>query len=201
MKKSIIATGAASLALAAMPVVGAFAVGNSVVDQVQITIDGSCSVANNAGSTSGTANSFSATLTNGGEKNWTAGGTGDSAGGTLKVSCNSGSGWNITAIGSSDTANGSTITSMTPSTAGSTPIATGAGSDTTSGWQFQVTGTGTITTYNSYSDVPSTATKVATSNVAASQSVINTGYHVKVSLTQQADTYTGKVTYTVAEGA
>ena len=51
MKKSLIATGAASLALAAMPVVGAFA---TVTDTVQLTIASSCSVGGAGGSSSST---------------------------------------------------------------------------------------------------------------------------------------------------
>ena len=191
MKKSLIATGVAAVALAAMPALGAFA---AVTDTVTITINGSCSVGGET-ATSGAGVSLSETMTNGSTKVWDADGT---AGGKLVVSCNDASGWNVKAVGAST---GGTITSMTP-TAGGTPIATGtATSGATSNWAFKVSGTGAVADYTSFAAVPGTATKVATSSDAASAVQINTGYQVYVSATQEADTYTGRVTYTVAEGA
>ena len=192
MKKSLIATGAASLALAAMPVLGAFA---DVTDTVVLTIQSSCSV----GQTSATAGAGK-TITESNAVNshlYTYDADG-SAGGTLKVTCNDASGWNVKAVGSST---GSNKTVMVPTGSG-TAIATGtAESGATSNWMFKVSGTGAVSGYTSWSEVPSTATKVATSSTAISEGAINTGYQVWVSATQQADTYTGSVTYTVAQGA
>ena len=191
MKKSIIATSAAAVALAAMPVFGAFA---AVTDTVQITINGSCSVGGDT-ATTGAGVTLTDTMTNGSTKAWDADGT---AGGKLIVSCNDASGWNIKAVGAST---GSDNTVMVPTGSG-TPIATGnATSGATSNWAFKVAGTGAVAAYTSYTDVPASATKVATSSDPASAVQINTGYQVYVSATQEADTYTGKVTYTVAEGA
>ena len=190
MKKSLIATGAAAVALAAMPAFGAFA---DVTDTVTITINGSCSVGGTT-ATTGAGVSLSETMTNGSTKTWDADGT---AGGKLVVSCNDSSGWNIKAVGAST---GGTNNVMVPTGSG-TPIATGpATSGDTSNWAFKVAGTGAVATYTSFAAVPSTATKVATSSDPASAVQINTGYQVYVSATQQADTYTGKVTYTVATG-
>lgn len=192
MKKSLIVTGAASLALAAMPVLGAFA---DVTDTVVLTIQSSCSV----GQTSATAGAGK-TITESNAVNshlYTYDADG-SAGGTLKVTCNDASGWNVKAVGSST---GSNKTVMVPTGSG-TAIATGtAESGATSNWMFKVSGTGAVSGYTSWSEVPSTATKVATSSSAISEGAINTGYQVWVSATQQADTYTGSVTYTVAQGA
>ena len=192
MKKSLIATGAASLALAAMPVLGAFA---DVTDTVVLTIQSSCSV----GQTSATAGAGK-TITESNAVNshlYTYDADG-SAGGTLKVTCNDASGWNVKAVGSST---GSNKTVMVPTGSG-TAIATGtAESGATSNWMFKVSGTGAVSGYTSWSEVPSTATKVATSSTAISEGAINTGYQVWVSATQEADTYTGSVTYTVAQGA
>ena len=190
MKKSLIATGAASLALAAMPVLGAFA---DVTDTVVLTIQSSCSV----GQTSSTAGAGK-TITETNEVNshkytYDADGT---TGGTLKVTCNDASGWNVKAVGSST---GSDKTVMVPSGSG-TPIATGtAENGATSNWMFKVAGTG-VTTYGNWSAIPSSATKVASSSDAASNEAIDTGYQVWVSATQEADTYTGSVTYTIATG-
>ena len=191
MKKSLIAAGAVSLTLAAMPALGAFA---DVTDTVQITINGACSVGGTT-ATTGAGVTLTDTMTNGSLKTWEANGT---AGGKLVVSCNDASGWNIKAVGAST---GTSSTSMTPTGSG-TPIATGtATSGATSNWAFKVSGTGAVTAYTSFAAVPGNATKVATSSATASAVQINTGYQVWVSATQQADTYTGKVTYTVATGA
>ena len=134
-------------------------------------------------------------MTNGSLKTWDADGT---AGGKVVVSCNDASGWNVKAVGAST---GGTNTAMVP-TASGTPIATGtATSGATSNWAFKVSGTGAVAAYTTYAAVPATATKVATSNDPGSEVQINTGYQVWVSATQEADTYTGKVTYTVAQGA
>ena len=190
MKKSLIATGAAAVALAAMPVFGAFA---DVTDTVQITISGACSVGGTT-ATTGAGVTLTETMTNGSTKVWDADGT---SGGKLVVSCNDASGWNIKAVGAST---GSSNTSMTPSASG-TAIATGtATSGATSNWAFKVSGTNAVAAYTSFAAVPTTATKVAGNNAATSAETINTGYQVYVSPTQQADTYTGKVTYTVATG-
>ena len=197
MKKSIIATGAASLALAAMPVVGAFA---NVTDTVQITIDPACSVGQTS-STSGGGKTITDTMTNSQLKSWEANGT---AGGTIKVSCNDASGWNIKAVGSST---GDTKNVMVPNNNSSTPIASGtATSGATSNWAFKVaahSGTTGVTIadgYSNYAIVPTTAAKVASGSAAISEGQIDTGYQVWISATQQADTYTGSVTYTVSAG-
>lgn len=194
MKKSIIATGAASLALAAMPALGAFA---DVTDTVILTINSSCSVGQTQGSpVTGTGKTMEETAAvNSHLYTWDADG---SQGGTLKVTCNDASGWNVKAVGSST---GTPVTSMAASNSG-TPIVTGTSeSGATSNWMFKVAGTGTVSGYQSWSAIPATATKVATGNTAVSEGAISTGYQVWVSATQQADTYTGKVTYTVAQGA
>lgn len=190
MKKSIIATGVASLALAAMPIVGAFA---DVTDTVTITINSACSVGGTT-STTGAGKNFSDTMTNGSLKTWDATAA---AGGKIVVSCNAAGGWNVKAVGAST---GTSNTAMTPTGSG-TPIATGtATSGATSNWAFKVAGTNAVAAYTSFSAVPGTATKVAGNNAATSEETLYTGYQVWVSATQQADTYTGKVTYTVATG-
>ena len=190
MKK--IAIAGASLALAAMPVLGAFA---DVTDTVILTIPDACSV----GQTSSSQTGGGVTLQEQNAVNehlysWDADGT---AGGTLKVSCNDASGWQVKAVGAST---GTPVTSMAASGSG-TPIVTGtATSGATSNWAFKVAGTTGVTvvsTYQNYAAIPATATKVAGGSGAVSEGTIYTGYQVWVSATQQADTYTGKVTYTV----
>lgn len=191
MKKLAI-TGAA-VALAAMPALGAFA---DVTDTVTITINSSCT-AGSTSSSAGTGSSFTDTMTNGSLKSWDAT---SSTGGKIVISCNDASGWNVKAVGAST---GSDNTVMVPTNTGAAnAIATGTATQgATSNWAFKVAGTGVVTTYASYAPVPATATKVAANSDAASELTLYTGYQVWVSATQAADTYTGKVTYTVAQGA
>ena len=192
MKKLL--AGAGAVALAAMPMVGAFA---DVTDTVVLTIKGACSVGSSTSSTGGGTTMTEANATNNQLYEFAANGT---AGGVIKVSCNDASGWHVKAVGAST---GSSNTSMTPTGSG-TAIATGtATSGATSNWAFKVAGSSPVTVvsgYANYAAVPATAAKVASGDASISEGTINTGYQVWVSATQQADTYTGKVTYTVATG-
>jgi len=194
MKKSLIASaGVAAFAIAAVPFFGASA---DVTDTVTITINGACSIGQTKGSpVEGIGKTMpEPAAVNNHLYTWDADG---SQGGTLKVTCNDASGWNVKAVGSSTGTN----TSMAASNSG-TPIITGtAESGATSNWMFKVAGAGVVSPYNAWAAVPGTATKVASGSEPASEASINTGYQVWVSATQEADTYTGKVTYTVAKGA
>lgn len=196
MKKSLIATGAAAVALAAMPALGAFA---DVTDTVILTIPDACTVGQTSASqTGGGVTITKADAANNNLYSWDADGT---AGGTLKVSCNDASGWQVKAVGASTGGTGTNAnTMMTPSGNGS-PIVTGtATGGATSNWAFKIAGTtgvDVVTAYQNFAAVPASATKVAGGNATISEGTIYTGYQVWVSATQQADTYTGKVTYTV----
>ena len=202
MKKLAIA--GASAVLAAMPVLGVFAAdGDAVIDTVQITISSSCGVNSDTETTPGTGQTFTASMVNNDVHEWDADGTG----GELYVTCNSASGWNVTAQGYSNDTAGTT-----------TMVGTGIGTDIptaanptagTSAWAFKVadsagtaaTGATIVSAYSTYAAVPSAATRVAYKNgTAVSQGLIYTGYKVSTSATQQADTYTGKVKYVVSAG-
>ncbi|MBR2725323.1 hypothetical protein IKE97_01595 [Candidatus Saccharibacteria bacterium] len=192
MKKSLIAASASAVALAAMPVLSTFA---DVTDTVTITIQDACSVGQTSSSQTGGGSTFTESdAKNGQTYAWDAN---SSTGGTLKVSCNDAGGWQIKAVGASE---GATNTSMKPTGSG-TPIVTGtATTGADSNWAFKVAGTtgiDVVSTYSSYAAVPGTATKVASGAGAVSEGTLYTGYQVYVSPSQQADTYTGKVTYTV----
>lgn len=190
MKK--LAIVGASAALAAMPILGTFA---DVTDTVTITIPDACSVGQTSASqTGGGVTLKEEAAVNNHLYSWDADGT---AGGMLKVSCNDVGGWMVKAVGANS---GAPVTSMVASGSG-TPIVTGtATSGDTSNWAFKVAGTTGVTvvnTYQNYAAVPAIATKVAGGSGAISEGTIYTGYQVWISPTQQADTYTGKVTYTV----
>lgn len=182
MKKSIFAVSVASVAGAMLPVVGVFAVtGTTVTDTVQVTINTACSITY-------TQASPSATMSNSQIKS-------DFGGTAMSISCNNAGGWKLNAKGSGDDA--SVKTSMNATGSG-TDIVTGtATSGATSNWAFKVAGTGAVAAYTSFAAIPSTDTKVAAGSGAVSGNVITPTYQVWISATQQADTYTGKVTYTL----
>lgn len=186
MKKLAIA--GASIALAAMPVVGVLAAdGNlTTIDTVQVTIDSACSL-----TASGNSNAFSANMNNGQLKS-------DFGNTTMSIVCNDVGGWKVTAIGNSNDISGTTT--MVP-TGDGTAIATGTATEgATSNWAMKVTGTG-ATGFTDFAAVPGTAAIVATQNAATATASLTTTYQVYISPTQQADTYTGKVLYTLVHPA
>ena len=196
MKKTLIA--GASLALAAMPVVGVFAATTqTITDQVQITVSPVCSMrtGGDAGSPTTAGASLSKTVSGG----TLVGDTGETWSGTpstFTVTCNDTGGWKITAQGVASAQSEATAqTVLKAANNTSTDIATGtATSGETSNWAFKVTGT-TAAGYTSFSAVPSTAVTVATSNDPVYESTVTANYRVWVSTTQEADTYTGFVRY------
>ncbi len=202
MKKSIIAAGAASVALAAMPIIGAFAADGTLTqtDTVIVTVESACSLAT-SGSTLNPASTYTATIANGGHDT-------DIAGSTFTITCNDTGGWDLNAIGAG-TATGD-ITKMDASTnVDADDIATGVTLDgSVSNWAFKVakggTDAGNITITSGYTDfsaVPANSTKIATGTSTAGNSTITATYGVGISSTQSAGTYTGKVQYTLAHPA
>ncbi len=204
MKKSLLTAGLASVAIAAMPVVGVFAAsGSTVTDTVQVTINSACSITTSGNAGTGAdagAFTYTKTMTNGQLLNTEdTDGFGSTA---MTINCNDHGGWHVTAVGSGADANDKTV--MNASSTG-TDIATGTAiSGATSNWAFKVTGAvGTTTSdyHTNYAAVPSTAQDVAVSASSSAGSVINTHYQVWISPAQEADTYTGQVTYTLAHPA
>lgn len=165
MKKSIIAAGAASVALAAMPIVGAFAATvDTQTDTLRITISSACAFGFNSGETptptinvpdpshtDGTAgagpgrwnvdgtsaDTLSATMINGTSNN-------DLGKTILSVYCNNTDGYNITTNGDGTTT--TTVGALTAATSGNTdeiPVAANF-SNSVTGWSYKVAaGTGT----------------------------------------------------------
>ncbi|MBR2543760.1 hypothetical protein IKF04_00465 [Candidatus Saccharibacteria bacterium] len=219
MKKSIIATGAASLALAAMPVVGVFAAANgTVTDTLTVNIPPSCTITNQInpqGPADGTApalaNSYTVIMKNGqvrsdigGASDATTAGTTDNS---IDVSCNTPSGseadeagWKLTAIGAGTAG----YEDKLHGTAGDISTGTGVtGSD--SQWAFKVVkGEGDNYSYTSpyaggFAEVPSTddgEMELINGRGNASGAFTMT-YQVYISKTQTTGTYTGAVKYTL----
>lgn len=219
MKKSIIATGAASLALAAMPVVGVFAATSTVTDEINITIAKECAITTNTtdpsdgnqgiGDGTHTDRTFSATMQNGELK--VLGGSGntgaeDSATSLINVVCNdpategTATSWQLTAIGG----DGTTASTVLDAAASGADILTGtATSGATSNWAMKIEGADGLTIQNGFSAfraVPGEATVVTTGNGTKS-AAFTPSYQVYIGTNQQADTYTGHVTYTLTNPA
>lgn len=170
---------------------------NSAVDSVTVTIPVSCSITGTLGSAHTATTEIGTYTENIGET-------------TFNVLCNDANGFAVYAVGFSDDTEGNTIMkpSVLPAVNG---IATGtATSGNTSNWAMKLTAvSGTYaptleTGFNNYHVVSSELTKVASmaSNTdATSGSSFKSTYAVFVSQAQPADTYTGKVKYTVVHPA
>ena len=222
MKKSIIATSAASLALAAMPVVGVFAEGPdagspSIVDNVTVVIAESCTFqakANGSAVTpSGTAPgsvtrnfrkdaTLGATVELGGDPTQSTSGSQDANPITIEGVCNSGETgsakqgtWTISALG----ANSAKMVKTGSGVDDEDNILTGtATSGTDSAWAMKINQNGTGG-YASYKEVPATtATPVATGQANGESFTFQPQYRVYVGTEQASGTYTGTVTYTIA---
>ena len=171
---------------------GAFA-DSSVVDVVTVTVPASCSLTSTVNTAHTTAMNVGAYQSDIGET-------------TFKVLCNDANGFSVYAIGYSDETYGNTT--MVPSNLPvSNAIATGtATSGDNSNWAMKLTAvsgdyTPTLATgFNAYHEVPSNYTKVATfpaNTDAVSGSSFKSTYAAYISQSQPADTYTGKVKYTI----
>ena len=176
----------ASAVLAALPVVGVFAADTTTVtDTVTVTIDPSCTLG-----VASTGASPSKTIANGGNDQ-------EMAGSEFTVSCNASNGWHITAVGAGEEGH---ETDLIDSTKAHT-ISTGTTLDgSVSNWAFKASGTGVETTYQSFAAVPSEAATIAKGASPVTANTISITYGAGVSATQDAGTYSGKVTYTLAQG-
>ena len=180
----------ASAVLAALPVVGVFAASDvtSVEDTINVTVDASCTL--------GIAGTHTSSPAEGGK---IANGAYDDniTGPAFKVSCNDHAGWKLTAVGSGA---GDAVTDMKGSQEG-TKIETGTSIDgSASNWALKASGTGVEATYENFAVIPGTATKIAGGSSPVSGETISVTYGVSVGAKQDAGTYTGKVTYTLAQG-
>ena len=184
MKKSLVVGTAVSLALAGVPVLGAFA---SETDTVTVTVSASCTFARQAYSSGGVTNNTS--HKNGTDGTWstTAGnntlsatrsnGTVTTALGTsqFKVICNNSAGYKVTVATTALTSGSLSIPSNTTYSA------------SVSGWSPLV---GTTKQAN--------GATVKTESTTTSGTTFEVGYGVGISTTQAAGTYSGTATYTLA---
>lgn len=196
MKKRVIIAGAASLAVAAMPVVGVFAenYGEAVVDQIQVTVNRVCNMTSNVtpqrdGDPNGTYSKMvtPGTLIGGNGQSW------EGTVSTMSYTCNDAGGWKVTAQGVAGVGSSEAQTALKAESDG-TDIVTGTATDgDTSNWAFRVTGTGA--SFTSFAEIPGTTTTVASSADSVASGTLTPEYRVWISPLQEADTYTGYVKY------
>ena len=199
MKKRVIIAGAASLAVAAMPMAGVFAetTSEAVVDRIQVEVSTVCNMRSNvtpqeSGAPNGT---YSKTVTPGTLIEDTNGQAWSATRSTLTYSCNDAGGWKITAQGVAGVGSSTAQTVLKASSDG-VDIATGtATSGDTSNWAFKVDSRDAVSQYSSYMPVPGTSTTVASGTAGVSENTLSPSYQVWISPVQKSDTYTGYVKY------
>jgi len=185
MKKALVA-GAASLALAAVPVVGVFAA-TTLTDTISVTVSDNCalsygSTAHTAGDGTWSSNTLSATRTNG-TVTYNLGKT------TMKAVCNNSLGYKVAV---------KTLNNLT-SGSNSIPAYTGASSGAGSAYTASVSGWSPI--IDSGSAPTASSTKYKQGDTVKTESAVTAGtsfsvyYGVGINSTQAAGTYSGTVVY------
>lgn len=198
MKKSLIATGAASIALAAMPMAATFAGTSTVTDTLNVNIPASCTLRNSltVGEATSTENVYNVTMKNGQFRNDI--GQSDADGGshdsTIVVNCNVQSGssaeWSLAAAGKA----GATTLS---GSAGSISTAVHGDSDTNSSWAFKTAANGVDYAQGYASDTFAPVPASATIATGTGNATFTMTYQVYISTTQPTGTYSGGVVYTL----
>lgn len=201
MKKKLIAAGAASLAVAAMPVVGVFADGDitSVTDTLEITVNATCTF-NTDDSAVASDTTYSATVANGAVASLSNG-----SAHKFNVFCNDTDGWNVTAGAPSNltppaahTTNGHAITYQ------DTAIPTAASGTKEGAWTATVSGSFTsaelsgINTVSNVNYIDDEGGIIATETSSTDASTFTVTYAAYVGTETAADVYTGTIGYTLA---
>lgn len=187
MKKLAIA--GASLALAAMPVLGVFADDvKNIQDTITVTVAPTCSFDTNSGAASASNESYSATVLNGAEAAFNDGGVHN-----FYVKCNDTEGYTVTATPTA-------LTGQLPATGtkNSIPYTVSYNASGTAGmWSAAVASSDshnpTVTT-----PVPAAGGVIVTDNKTDGTAFAVT-YKAYVGTETPADTYTGTMTYVLAE--
>ncbi len=186
MKKALV-MGVASVALAAMPVVGVFAVQapdpDAFTDTIEITVEGSCTWSRSTGD-----GTYEATIA--------AGGTNNNVGtSTFTSSCNNGTGYTVTGD----------FTSLAHTTGDGTPITfsdenIAANSGTWNAYRSGVTGGVTHTDYSAAANLTDDGIVYKTTGAdTATASSFTVVYKVATHAIQSQGLYRGTATYTLAQ--
>ena len=214
MKKSIIAAGAASVALAAMPIVGVFADDDPVVEQgivkdtVTVNVNSTCSVtsAGTLGTTTAADDTINRSVNFGTMSTATSRESSDESMTTAPVSftINCNGPWHVTAKGAGTTGNEQNLYKAAGTGEDTSPAATISGTASTgSYWKFMVTGTNTVAAFNAdYVSIPNTTgSTVASSSEGVSNNAITPAYKINLTGSQTPGIYEGGVSYTLTTGA
>ena len=218
MKKFIIAAGAASVALAAMPIVGVFAANttySTIKDVVNLTVDSSCTMeADDALVVTDTTNSLKGTVVNLPQVSAGDSVSSDGTGTLMTVNCNSVKGWTLSAI----------ATDMTTTSGPTYTIPFGnhaATGQTASVWSAKIALTGAGTSpvraevINDADDYANTSVNTSSATVIAQNTTdtsvtpnkpygvsgleITPSYTAHAATDQEAGSYSGTITYTFTE--
>ena len=195
MKKLAIA--GASVALAAMPVLGAFAADTSVTDTIQITVNDACTITEGS-TTDGLDNkdtTYADTVANGAETTFSGTHSGNH---TFHVSCNAASGWSFSATpsnlaGYTDSGKGTSNNDSINFVASGSYVSTGAAGD----WTATITAPSGITVTQPSTAGSANAVISETSNQAANVEITST-YKAYVGTQTSAGYYEGTIAYTLA---
>lgn len=205
MKKKLIAASAASLAVAAMPMVGVFAKTGSLefTDNLSVTVNAGCTL-ENGGTTDGTFvdRSFAKNIAVGNFAVLESNGTAVNDNAAMTVKCNTTSG----TVTVSYSVNAGANTNLTAT--GGTIAAGAVVAGPNSGWAIKsnaantstnpFAGEGESVADAGYYVAPTTATGTfLTSTASAQGTTFNPSYRVYVAQGQAVGTYTGTVTYTL----
>jgi len=179
----IIAAGLVAIAtVAILPSTNAMA-DTTAIDEVNISVPVSCSFTAGGGSYSDSI---------------TAGATSTIVANNITTSCNDANGYSIYAIGYSDNTYDSNYhTDLIFSSDNTYNIKTNA-TGTNSNWKMKLTPVSDATisnSYDSFQNIPSAFTKVATFTGLTTASTITPSYQISISQSQPAGNYTGKVKY------
>ncbi len=207
MKKSIIAAGAASVALAAMPIVSTFAAtAPTITDNITLTLQNTCNITRTAvgDNSAGVAGS---TWTPGADAavdpgtyavTMNAGTTAHLGKSTIKVTCNDNNkGHSLAAAFTGLTAN----TTDNPYLSAAVTIGyddSAAVSATSSSWNVTATANDTLGVQAGI--IPSSGTVYSNTKALVNESVIELDYNVGVQPDQAAATYKGSAVYTLTYG-
>ena len=206
MKKSIIAAGAASVALAAMPIVGTFAATvASVQDKVTLTVDSACSM--DATVDAAGFNTYSLGTHTPAYEFPAVDGT------PMTITCNNINGWNITASATDMSDAAATTTTSQTIAFGAYPSAADISAGTAaSTWSAKVALSGNnvanaqITTgWADYTNPAATPVVAHVSDTTGAKAVsgliVTPSYKAYVAADQASATYAGTITYTFNAGS
>lgn len=208
MKKLAIA--GASVALAAMPVMGVFATDiTSITDTLEITVEATCTF-NTADSSVASNASYSATVANGAVASFNSGANTHK----FNVFCNDTDGWKVTAGSPNDlTPPAAHTTNLHKITYQNSAIPAAGGGTKEGAWTATVSGTGVteglsgLVTTGGVNYIKAATTGetpvagggiIATNNASTDGSTFTVTYAAYVGTETAADTYTGTIGYTLA---